>query len=359
MKEQKKALVVGWFSFINGHATAGDLLVRDVICSWLIQIGVLYDIAVAPPFEGGVDWRTVKQDDYDFVFFVCGPFQKGELEAEFLNYFKYNRLIGINLSMLLPITTWNPWDLLLERDSSAHANPDLSLASQQALVPLVGICLVEEREGAMVKEASAAIQRLISTRDMAIVHINTRLDIDSNNHLRNPAEIETLLARMDVVITTRLHGSVLALKNGTPVISIDPDPGGAKVRRQMETLGWPIIFNIDTITDDALQQAFDYCLTEDARTEARKCRDQALKAIESIRLKFISSLTDPKSWLETSEHQLYILEARTNVISLSDDLLNYAPKKNYPHHTKTSTIIRKIKKTIMRIVKYIKAITLR
>ena len=30
-----KVLVTGWFSFVNGEATAGDLLARGVACEWL------------------------------------------------------------------------------------------------------------------------------------------------------------------------------------------------------------------------------------------------------------------------------------------------------------------------------------
>ena len=30
-----RALVMGWFSFHNGHATAGDVHARDLVCKWL------------------------------------------------------------------------------------------------------------------------------------------------------------------------------------------------------------------------------------------------------------------------------------------------------------------------------------
>ena len=49
--------------------------------------------------------------------------------------------------------------------------------------------------------------------------------------LRTAEEVESLIARMDVVLTTRLHGLVLALKHGVPVVAIDPIAGGAKLRR--------------------------------------------------------------------------------------------------------------------------------
>ena len=50
-----KILVAGWFSFPQMGTTAGDLLTRDLVCRWLEDAGRRYDIAVAPPFAGGVD----------------------------------------------------------------------------------------------------------------------------------------------------------------------------------------------------------------------------------------------------------------------------------------------------------------
>ena len=55
---------------------------------------------------------------------------------------------------------------------------------------------------------------------MAVVAIDTRLDANRTG-LRTPAQVESLIARTDVVVTTRLHGLVLALKNGVPAVAID------------------------------------------------------------------------------------------------------------------------------------------
>ena len=73
-----KTLVAGWFSFEQMGASAGDLLARDVVCQWLREAKVAYDVALAPPFAGGVDWRAVDPASYDNLVFVCGPFGNGE-----------------------------------------------------------------------------------------------------------------------------------------------------------------------------------------------------------------------------------------------------------------------------------------
>jgi polysaccharide pyruvyl transferase WcaK-like protein len=95
---------------------------------------------------------------------------------------------------------------------------------------------------------------------------------------------------MDVVVTTRLHGTVLALKHGVPVVAIDPVAGGAKVRRQANTIGWRVVFNADDLADEALQKAFSYCLTEDARATARECRERAKKMVENIGSEFVAAV---------------------------------------------------------------------
>ena len=283
-----KALIVGWFSFEDGHATAGDLLARDLVCEWLEHAGYSCDIAAASPFTGGVALRRTDPSGYALAVFVCGPFEKKALEAEFLGRFARCFIVGINLSMPVPLNEWNPFDLLIERDSSVRAHPDMVFLSDRPLVPLVGRCLVERYEGAIDTMANAAFDRLTASREMAVVPIDTRLDVNSTG-LRSPAEIETLLARMDVVITTRLHGMVLALKNGVPVIAIDPEPGGAKIMRQAETIGWPFAYAADAINDQLLQQAFEYCLTDDARLEARRCCERAVRTAGSMRQEFIAA----------------------------------------------------------------------
>jgi len=118
------------------------------------------------------------------------------------------------------------------------------------------------------------------------VQIDTRLDTNRWG-LRTPAEVESLISRMDVVITTRMHGMVHALKHGVPTVAIDSVAGGAKIDRQGKTLGWPLVFTVDSLTDDALREAFDHCLTPEARAEARACAARARAVVEGVRDRFI------------------------------------------------------------------------
>jgi hypothetical protein len=288
-----KTLVAGWFSFEQMGASAGDLLARDLVCNWLRQAGHAYDVALAPPFTGGVDWRAVDPAGYAQIVFVCGPFGNGEPVTGFLERFAGRRLVGVNLSMLQPLDAWNPFDLLLERDSSARSRPDLVFLSRAPRVPVVGVVLIDSQPEYGPRDlhqaADVAIQRLVASRPLAVVPIDTRLDANRTG-LRRPEEVESLIARMDVVLTTRLHGTVLALKNGVPAVAVDSVAGGAKIRRQAEAVGWPVVLAAEALTDGALQKAYEYCLTEEARARARECAHRAAGILKQVRDTFVASL---------------------------------------------------------------------
>lgn len=288
-----KTLVAGWFSFEQMGASAGDLLARDVACDWLRAAGRAYDVALAAPFTGGVDWRTADPAAYDPVLFVCGPFGNGPPLTQFLERFAGRRLVGLNLTMLDPLERWNPFDLLIERDSSARCHPDLAFLAREPRVPVVGLVLIDSQPEYgprdRHKAANASLRRLAAARGAAVVPIDTRLD-ENRTGLGSSSQVESLIARMDVVLTTRLHGTVLALKNGVPALAVDPVAGGAKIKRQAETLGWPLVFTADAVTDDQLAEAFDFCLEKAARDKARDCAVRARDALRRAREEFLATL---------------------------------------------------------------------
>lgn len=285
-----KTIVAGWFSFEQMGATAGDLLCAELTSRWLEKGGHQYDVAYAPPFEGGVHWRDVDPAEYRLLVFVCGPFGENELIHEFLNRFHHCAKIGLNLSMLQPLSEFNPFDSLFERDSELVSRPDISFGNTPAGVPVAGVLLVHPQEEygkrSLHAEANAAIDRLLASREIAAIQIDTRLDCNAER-LRTPAEIESLIRATDVVITTRLHGMVTAIKNGIAPVVIDPIAGGAKVLRQAEAIGWPVVHTADKLDDEELRASLAYCLTEKARARARQCAEAARLAVHGIRDQFI------------------------------------------------------------------------
>jgi Polysaccharide pyruvyl transferase len=301
-----KTLVMGWFSFEQADATAGDLIAKNVVCEWLESAGRNYDVALAVPFDGGIEIESVGGGEYEHVVFVCGPFFRNDL----LRRFKPSKLVGVNLSMVAPVEEWNPFDLLLERDSTAASQPDITVlgAAPEGLpeqlaegAPAVGVVVMDPDDVPADREhheqANEAVERLIGSRQAEAVQIDTRLDVPNRSGLRTPGEVETAIACRDLVITTRLHGLVLAIKNGVPAMAVDPIPGGGKLTRQARSIEWPLILAADAPAEE-LERAFDHCLTPEARGLAARSRDLARAALGPVRRRFIEAMRSPvnESW---------------------------------------------------------------
>jgi hypothetical protein len=278
-------LVAGWFSFEGMGATAGDLLASEVVQSWLSEAGEDFDVAFAPPFSTGVRWEDVEPSRYDRVVFVCGPIGNGPPVREFLDRFAGADLIGIDLTMLDRLESWNPFGLLLERDSNRTSRPDLTFAARPRRVPVVGVVLMHEQpeygERDHHRRANEALLSVLEQRPCARVAIDTRLD-EGTNPLRTPEEVVSLVAAVDVVVTTRLHGLVLALASGVPALAVDPVAGGAKITRQAARLGWPNCFPADT-SIETLRDALDACLEADAARAAREVAQRARNELDEVR----------------------------------------------------------------------------
>ena len=264
-------LVSGWFSFENMGTTAGDLIASDLVCNWLKKANINFDIASRQHLLKGVKWENVGPELYSHIIFVCGPFGNGWPITEFLGHFNKSKFIGLNLSMLQSLHEWNPFDFLLERDSDLQTNPDITFGAKLHKVPVVGIVRAHKQKeyGEKAKHdiANKAIDELISKHEIATINIDTCLE---NNHygLRTPSEIESLIAQADMIITTRLHGLVLSLKNGVPALAIDPIIGGAKITKQAKSINWPCCIKVDEITSKKLTKAFNFCLTKEAISKA-------------------------------------------------------------------------------------------
>jgi len=264
-----RALVAGWFSFTGTGATVGDLMAKTVVCSWLERAGVPYDVAIAPPFGTGVEWRAVDPDRYTHVVFVCGPFFRSNL----LRRFERSRLVGVNLSMIEPVDAWNPFDLLLERDSEQTVRPDIAFAAPSDTVPVVGFAPLPAPDADRGRERSEVANRmlrvLLASRDVAVVPLDTRLEEREDGFSASPAAIESMIRKVDVVVTARLHGLVLALRNGVPALALDPVDGGGKIMRQAAAVGWPAAMHMGEADGRRLDEAFDFCLSDEAAVLAR------------------------------------------------------------------------------------------
>lgn len=283
-----KVLIAGWFSFEQMGASAGDMLSRDLTAKWLTDAGIDYDIAVELPFTDGVRLGEVNPSDYTHILFVCGPFGSGWPINEMMERFAGCKWIGLNLTMLEKLDEWNPFELLIERDSDKTKRADMVFLTEPVRVPKIGLILVHRQKeyGSRCRheEVDALIKSHLASMDAAVVPIDTRLDHNATE-LNSIGQIETMIAAMDLTVTTRLHGTVLSLKNGVPPIVIDPIAGGAKVSAQCKQIGWRWCSKAEDLTGDWLTQAIDYALTPQAREEVQACRAAARASIDDIQAK--------------------------------------------------------------------------
>ena len=79
---------------------------------------------------------------------------------------------------------------------------------------------------------------------------NTRV-IKIENHLQrsglSPSEIEDQYRSCDLVISSRFHGCMMALRHLVPFIAIDQIKNGAKVLNLVGETGWPHVYQVDKI----------------------------------------------------------------------------------------------------------------
>lgn len=282
----RRALVTGHFS------TVGDIEVLRQVEARLHELDLPFAVAPYTLDLLGMDpsWVDAAQLDpaaFTHLVVVCGPYAP-DYPVKYPHVFarfRHCTQVGINLTMVAPLAGCDPFDALLERDSDRRVRPDLSFLQDEPRVPVVGLCLARsQREYGARQMHDAAEQRLralLRRAGAAVVDLDTTLPRPSNRSgIGSPAEFESILSRMDALVTTRLHGTVLALKNGVPVLAVDAIAGRDKVTRQAELLEWPEIHALDSISDADLDAALARCLQPGAkdRAQAAAARARALLA---------------------------------------------------------------------------------
>ena len=291
-----KALVVGYFS------TVGDLEVLSVVRSWLEQEGLEYDIsayhsAVSDALDGSIPRSNIEAKNYSHLVVVCGPFwREFFVRARFdLDDFAHCTRIGVNLSMIMPLEEYDPFDCVVGRDSDRWTFPDLSFLESVERVPVVGLCLAppqrEYGERQAHDRAADLLRGAAHAVGVAICSVDTRWPLSKNDgDVDSPSSFEAIVARCDALLTTRLHGAVLALKNGVPVVALDPVMGGDKVMRQMQQVVWPRVRFVDGTRVDELVDDLRWCLTKAAREEAYRCAERGRRGAGDLRAVFRTAL---------------------------------------------------------------------
>ncbi|MFC6885338.1 polysaccharide pyruvyl transferase family protein [Actinomadura yumaensis] len=244
-----RVLVTGWPSFVHGEATAGDVLAMEAVREALAGEGIACETAWSPVFRpDGLSLDRADPERYTHLVFACGPLHGDQVVSLHRRFARCQR-VAVGVSVIDPddpaVTGFHA---VLPRDApGAPPRRDLSAAPAQTgpEPDVVGVVLApgQGEYGARGRHARIEDQLTswLRTRGCARVPLDTRLDPRDWRHPAGPEELEAVIRRLDLVVTTRLHGLVLALRNGVPALAVDPVGGGAKVTAQARAWDWPAI----------------------------------------------------------------------------------------------------------------------
>ncbi|MFH9604027.1 polysaccharide pyruvyl transferase family protein [Streptomyces rochei] len=266
--------MTGWFSFLHGEATAGDVLALRRVEEVLREAGLAYDVVWSPGFRAeGTHFEDLDPAAYSRLVFVCGPAHGWQVE-ELHRRFAHCVRIAVGVSVIDPGSpAVTGFHRVLARDAEG-TGPTLDLAARAPALParpVAGVVLThgQHEYGGQRRheEVAAALTRWLAGKDCARLELETRLDAHDWRLCGTPAQLEAVLTRLDLVVTDRLHGLVLALRAGTPALAVDPVEGGAKVTAQARACGWPALVAAERLTEEALEHWWQWCLTG-GRSEA-------------------------------------------------------------------------------------------
>jgi polysaccharide pyruvyl transferase WcaK-like protein len=164
----------------------------------------------------------------------------------------------------------------------------------------VALCVSAQREITRWKELVAAVDSLLALPNVEIVGLpmNPITDLEILVRLHNavrhpgafqviagvtePADITALAARMDVIISSRLHLLILGSINHVPIIGISR---GSKVDNFLEPFGLKAVGSVESCDFDSLVRETDRLLRDGKgfRESSRRVREKLLQRLDRAR----------------------------------------------------------------------------
>ena len=280
----------GSLDFQCKHTTVGDVMALYNVATRLVQRGLRPSIAWGgnlfelDPLR--VDIRAVPPDSVDCLVFVCGPL------AKFINVicdrFGRARKVAVGVSLIEELGTEKLFDAVVPRDSADMSTFDLAVADvgwphfridPRHQAPGVGVCLVGRQAEYFAADKSNTIAVMIDK-----IRSEYRIPTTELNTLIYPARPNIYCAEMElqsrqILVTTRMHATLLSVFHRIPVISIDQIAGGAKVTRLNAKVG------VDTIqVSSAMPGQFLETLRSAISTRGESVRPSAAQQQKLIEL---------------------------------------------------------------------------
>lgn len=279
-----RVLVTGWSSFLDGEATAGDVLSMEAVRDSLLEAGLGVDVAWSPRLRAdGLSLEQADPNSYTHLLFVCGP-AHGRQVRQLHERFRHCRRLAVGVSIVVPndpaVTGFH--QVIARDEAGASPSRDLAAAPRCAQVPVVGVVLAhaqhEYGNRQRHDDVHAVLTSWLARQDCARLPFDTRLDSHDWRFASTSGQLESLIRRLDVLVTTRMHGLVLALKNGIPALAVDPIAGGAKVSAQAAAWAWPAVVAADSLTEAVLDYWWSWCRSADCAAQTARCVREAPEA---------------------------------------------------------------------------------
>lgn len=289
-----RVLVTGWFGFTEVIATVGDERAAEVVSGWLTDAGIDHDLAYADYLHRGLDLAEVNPTRYSHLLWVCGPMMANELLDGLLDRFGHARRLAVGVSLIDPGTAAR-FDVVWARDGEGGSHPDLAIAPADGGPAVVATVFApvqaEYGDRGRHGQVQRAVEEWIADRGLGSFDVATDL-LTPAGFPRRVEQVQAALARADVVVSSRLHGLVLGLGAGRPVIACDPVLGGAKVTAQAAALDWAELLPAEDVTGPTLDAALARCLRSGGSAgPAQPDWDRISHALAEQRADLVSQLT--------------------------------------------------------------------
>ena len=294
MKYPKRTLIIGAFSFFDKCATFGDIQAMEVLVSWLVENKMEFDVIDNVSDETKImTLNSVDPYKYDTLIYVCGPFGKNEYLRKFAHCLKIGVDISIQNDKSNYINKNECLDFIISRESPNETNPELAFKAKSDKVLVVGVALVHpqgEKNVSAHEEVEKAVKKYFNKSKHASIILDTMINVSilgntirrNKTNITTVSQLEALIRKCDVVISSRLHGLVYALKNNVPVVAIDPIIGGRKITAQSKEINWPILIQGQGISWQAIDRAVEKAISiKDSIDEIQKSIDIKINKIKT------------------------------------------------------------------------------
>lgn len=210
----------------------------------------------------------------------------------------------------------NPFDSVLAREGRPEVFEDVAIAAPPCADwevrarrrrPTIGIVLrgrqneygpencLWERTEALAQEAASLLRKKHRGRVVLIENQLGRSGLPQ-------VEIEAQYAACDLILTSRFHGAMLALRHLVPFIAIDQIQGGAKVTRLVGRTGWPFLYQAAGVNAAGLASEGERLLAGEFNLALADARAGAVERANATLAQLDQLLRDPEGTSVREDH---------------------------------------------------------